>query len=200
MNTEDSVNFDEIIVGGLEPQTWYAFVQGQLELLRSHVQEREEQIQESVHDYEISKVVTDVEDRDDEYPIVILEEHLGIEGPGLLSFFSGSGVFSGSATGENIGAPMPSRHILSQSRRRSCSSSLILSSHAASSLSHKADSASWRALDIHGNHFITSLLIQMWAFCIQMWAFCVVQQLRSEWNAEVKNTVSLLPHRVLAHS
>jgi hypothetical protein len=81
MNTEDSVNFDEIIVGGLEPQTWHAFVQGQLELLRSHVQEREEQIQGSVHDYEISKVATDVEHGDDEYPIVILEEHLGIEGP-----------------------------------------------------------------------------------------------------------------------
>lgn len=81
MNSDNTVNLDEIIVGGLEPQTWYAFVQGQLELLRSHVQEREKQIQESVHDYEIAKVATDVEHGDDEYPIVILEEHLGIEGP-----------------------------------------------------------------------------------------------------------------------
>lgn len=55
--TQNSVNLDEIIVGGLEPQTWYAFVQGQLELLRSHVQEREEQIQETVHDYETSKLL-----------------------------------------------------------------------------------------------------------------------------------------------
>jgi hypothetical protein len=81
VNTDNSVNLDEIIVGGLEPRTWHVFVQAQIELLRSHVQERETQIQESVHDYEIAKVATDVEHGDDEYPIVILEEHLGVEGP-----------------------------------------------------------------------------------------------------------------------
>ena len=81
VNTDNSVNLDEIIVGGLEPRTWYVFVQAQLELLRSHVQEREKHIQESIHDYEIAKVATDIEHGDDEFPIVILEEHLGVEGP-----------------------------------------------------------------------------------------------------------------------
>jgi hypothetical protein len=81
MSSDDPVNLDEVIVTGLEPQTWYAFVQGQLELLRSHVQEREKQIDESVKAYEKGRRGTDVEQDDDGYPIVILEEYSGIEGP-----------------------------------------------------------------------------------------------------------------------
>jgi hypothetical protein len=81
MSSDDPVNLDEVIVTGLEPQTWYAFVQGQLELLRSHVQEREKQIDESVKAYEKGRRGTDVEQDDDRYPIVILEEYSGIEGP-----------------------------------------------------------------------------------------------------------------------
>jgi hypothetical protein len=81
MSSDGSVNLDEVIVIGLEPQTWYSFVQGQLELLRSHVQEREKQIDESVKAYEKGKRGTDVEEDDDGYPIVILEEYGGIEGP-----------------------------------------------------------------------------------------------------------------------
>ncbi len=81
MSNDDSVNLDEVIVTGLEPRTWYAFVQGQLELLRGHVQEREQQIDESVKAYEKGRRGTDVEQSDDGYPIVILEEYSGIEGP-----------------------------------------------------------------------------------------------------------------------
>src|SRR5690349_18103061 len=81
MNTDNSVNLDEVIVTGLEPRTWYAFVQGQLELLRRHVQEREKQIGESIEAYEKERRGTDVEQDDDGYPIVILEEYSGIEGP-----------------------------------------------------------------------------------------------------------------------
>lgn len=81
LSSDTSINLDEIIVGGLDPRTWYAFVQAQLELLRSHVQEREKQIDESVKVYEKEKVATYVEDSDDGYSNVILAEHRGIEGP-----------------------------------------------------------------------------------------------------------------------
>lgn len=81
MSTGDSVNLDEIVIGGLDPRTWYAFVHAQLELLRSHVQEREKQIDESVKAYASEKVATDVEHGHDGYPIVILVEHRGFEGP-----------------------------------------------------------------------------------------------------------------------
>lgn len=81
MSSDNSINLDEIIVGGLDPRTWYVFVQAQVELLRSHVQEREKQIDESVKAYENEKVATYVEDSDDGYSNVILAEHRGIEGP-----------------------------------------------------------------------------------------------------------------------
>jgi hypothetical protein len=56
LSGDNSINLDEIIVGGLDPRTWYVFVQAQVELLRSHVQEREKQIDESVKAYEKEKV------------------------------------------------------------------------------------------------------------------------------------------------
>jgi hypothetical protein len=83
MSSNDAFSLDEVIVTGLEPRTWYAFVQGQLDLLRGHVQERERQIDESVNAYEKGRRGTDVEHSDDGYPIVILEEYSEIEGPPL---------------------------------------------------------------------------------------------------------------------
>jgi hypothetical protein len=68
-------------VVGLDPRTWYRFVQLQIDLLRNHVQEVEEQIQASVQHYHKESVATDV-DRDDEgHRYVILQEHRGMEGP-----------------------------------------------------------------------------------------------------------------------
>ena len=81
MNSDESVNLDALVIGGLDPHTWYHFVQGQIDLLRTHVQGLEEQIDESVKSYEKEKVATDVEDTDDGYPNIILEEHREIEGP-----------------------------------------------------------------------------------------------------------------------
>lgn len=81
MSSDNSVNLDEVIVTGLDTYTWYPFVQGQLDLLRSHVQEQEKQIDESVKSYGKDRRGTDVEHSDDGYPIVILEEYRGIEGP-----------------------------------------------------------------------------------------------------------------------
>jgi hypothetical protein len=80
MNTDDSVNMDALVVGGLAPYTWYHFVQAQIDLLRTHVHGLEKQIHESVKAYEEKKVATDVEDSGG-YPNIILEEHRGIEGP-----------------------------------------------------------------------------------------------------------------------
>jgi hypothetical protein len=81
MNTDDSVNMDELVVGGLEPRTWYHLVQAQIDLLRRHVHGLEKQIDESVKAYEKEKVATYVEPEDDGYPHIILEEHRGIEAP-----------------------------------------------------------------------------------------------------------------------
>ena len=78
---EDSVNLEEVIVDGLDPHSWYQFVQGQIQLLQSHIHEREKQIDESIKSYEKDRRGTDVEECDDGPPIVILEEYLGIEGP-----------------------------------------------------------------------------------------------------------------------
>src|SRR5437763_5227939 len=76
-----SVNMDALVVGGLDPHTWYHFVQGQIDLLRTHVQGLEKQIDESVKAYENEKMATHVEPDYDRYPNIILEEHRGIEAP-----------------------------------------------------------------------------------------------------------------------
>jgi hypothetical protein len=80
MNIED-LNLDEQVILGLEPQTWYALVQSQIDLLRNHVEQLETQIGVAVNAYEREKVATDVEHDDERYPIIILEEHRGIEAP-----------------------------------------------------------------------------------------------------------------------
>jgi hypothetical protein len=77
----DAPNLDELVVIGLEPQTWYRFVQLQIDLLRRHVEGLEKQIDESIKAYEKEKVATEVEHVDGGYPFVILEEHQGVEGP-----------------------------------------------------------------------------------------------------------------------
>ncbi len=81
MNTDDSVNLDDLADMVLEPRTWYSFVQAQIDLLRTHIQGLEKQIDESVKAYEKEKVVTDVDEYDDGYANIILEEHRGIEAP-----------------------------------------------------------------------------------------------------------------------
>jgi hypothetical protein len=81
MTTHDIVNLDGLVVGGLEPRTWYHFVQLQIDLLRTHVDGLEKQVGESVKAYEKERVVTDVEEYDDGYANIILEKHRGIEGP-----------------------------------------------------------------------------------------------------------------------
>ncbi|HXM46703.1 MAG TPA: hypothetical protein VN956_02465 [Pyrinomonadaceae bacterium] len=88
MNSDDSVNLDDLVIEGedlsgleLEPRTWYSFVQAQVDLLRAHVHGLENQIDESVKAYEKEKAVTDFEEYDDGYAHIILEEHRGIEGP-----------------------------------------------------------------------------------------------------------------------
>jgi hypothetical protein len=81
MDTDDSVNWDDLVDISLEPRTWYSFVQAQIDLLRTHVLGLEKQIDESVKAYEKERVVTDVEEYDDGYANIILEEHRGIEGP-----------------------------------------------------------------------------------------------------------------------
>ena len=81
MNIDDLGNTDDLAVIGLEPRTWYRFVQLQIDLLRNHIQGLEKQIEESVKAYEKDSVATDVEHDDDGYRHVILEEHLGIEAP-----------------------------------------------------------------------------------------------------------------------
>jgi hypothetical protein len=67
MNIDDSVNMDELVVGGLEPRTWYHLVQAQINLLCMHVHGLEKQIDESVKAYEKEKVATYVEHEDDGY-------------------------------------------------------------------------------------------------------------------------------------
>lgn len=79
MNIDDLATIDDLIVVGLEPGTWYRFVQLQIDILRSHVQGLEKQIDESIKAYERERIATDVEPYDDGPPFVILEEHRGIE-------------------------------------------------------------------------------------------------------------------------
>lgn len=81
MNIDDLDNIDDFIIGGLEPRTWCSFVKLQINLLRSHVQGLEKQIDDSIKVYEKERTVTDVEHDDEGYPFVILEEHRGVEGP-----------------------------------------------------------------------------------------------------------------------
>jgi hypothetical protein len=80
MNTDDLAKFDEIVDSGLRPRTWYRFVHGQIDLLRSHVQGLEEQIDESIKTYGKEKVTTVVERDNDGCPFVVLEEYREIEG------------------------------------------------------------------------------------------------------------------------
>jgi hypothetical protein len=79
MSIEDSINLDELVVIGLEPTTWYRFAKLQIDLLRSHVQGLEKGIDESIKAYEKERIATEVVHYEDEYPVVILEEHRGIE-------------------------------------------------------------------------------------------------------------------------
>jgi hypothetical protein len=79
MNSDDLDNLDELIITELEPLTWYRFVKLQIDLLRSHVQGLEKQIDESIKIYEKERIATDVEHDDEGYPFVILEEHRGVE-------------------------------------------------------------------------------------------------------------------------
>jgi hypothetical protein len=74
-------DMDEPVVLGLEPLTWYRLVELQIDLLRNHVDELEARIGESLKAYESKKVATYVEHDNEMYPIVILEEHRGIEAP-----------------------------------------------------------------------------------------------------------------------
>jgi hypothetical protein len=74
-----NIDLDELAVIGLEPETWYSFVRVQLDLLRAHVQGLEKQIDESIRAYAKEKIATDFERDVEGYPIVILEEHRGIE-------------------------------------------------------------------------------------------------------------------------
>jgi hypothetical protein len=79
--TIDDFDWDEPVTLGLVPQTWYSLVRLQIELLRNHVEGVETQIDALVTAYERDRVATYVEHDDDGYPIIILEEHRGIEAP-----------------------------------------------------------------------------------------------------------------------
>ena len=79
--TDPLVNLDDVVVGGLEPATWYLIVHGQIDLLRNHVNRLEKEIDESIKAYQTEKSATHVEYDNDGYPFPILEEHLDIEAP-----------------------------------------------------------------------------------------------------------------------
>ena len=78
---DESVDMDAIVVGGLEPATWYYFVRAQIDLLSIHVHDIEEQIDKAIKAYQSEKEATQVEHDDDGYPTVVLEEHREIEAP-----------------------------------------------------------------------------------------------------------------------
>ncbi len=79
MNSSDLINLDDLVVGGLDTETWYTIVKLQIDSLRSHVQGLEKQIDESVRAYERERITTQVEHDNDGRPFPILEEHRGIE-------------------------------------------------------------------------------------------------------------------------
>jgi hypothetical protein len=79
MNIDPSIDLDELVSVGLDPQTWYRFVQLQVDLLRSHIQELEERIAESIRVYRREKIIIDSIDVDEGHSLVILEEHRGVE-------------------------------------------------------------------------------------------------------------------------
>lgn len=80
VNIDELQNIDGLASLGLEPRTWYRFVQLQIDLLRNHVAEVEKQIQASVLAYQQEAVATDIEKDANGYLYVILQKHRETEG------------------------------------------------------------------------------------------------------------------------